>query len=101
MGGTEYGENLEELLPIIIDSRRLLRKLNAAETDEIANIPNVTNALVALSSSIKYKKDGNIVISSLNFPTNIYNWHLQQSHGRAHEVRLLKPNSNGIIPLED
>ena len=97
----EYGENWEEWLPIIIDSRRLFGKLIGAETDEIANIPNVTTALVALSSSIKYKKDGNIVISSLNFPTNIYNWHLQQSHGRAHEVRLLKPNSNGIIPLED
>ena len=40
----EYGENWEEWLPIIIDSRRLFGKLIGAETDEIANIPNVTTA---------------------------------------------------------
>lgn len=97
----EYGEDWEEWLPTIIDSRRLFGKLVGASTDNVANIPNVTTGLVALSSSVKYKRDGNIVVSSLNFPTNIYNWHLQKSHGRAAEVRLLKPNTNGVIPLDN
>src|SRR5207247_4821970 len=57
--------------------------------------------LTALASSMKYKPNGNIVISELNFPTNIYMWHLQKRHGRASEVRLLRKNSNGIIPLHD
>ncbi|HZD12888.1 MAG TPA: aminotransferase class V-fold PLP-dependent enzyme, partial [Candidatus Binatus sp.] len=85
----EHGENWEEWLPIVIDSRRLFGRLIGSSLDEVASVPNVTTALVALSSSVKYKPGGNIVISSLNFPTNIYNWHLQKSHGRAKEVRLL------------
>ncbi len=97
----EYGENWEEWLPIIVDSRRLFGKMVGATLDEVACVPNVTSALMALASSIKYKPNGNLVISDLNFPTNIYLWHLQKKQGRAGEVRLLHRNSDGIIPLEE
>ena len=96
----EYGENWEEWLPMIVDARRLFGKLIGAGLDEVACLPSVTSGLTALASSIKYKPDGNIVVSSLNFPTNIYIWHLQRKHGRAREVRLLRPNPDGVIPLE-
>src|SRR5437870_10609460 len=69
--------------------------------DEIASVPYVSSALTLLASSIKYKPNGNIVISELNFPTNIYLWHLQKKHGRANEVRLLRKDTNGVVPLDE
>jgi selenocysteine lyase/cysteine desulfurase len=96
----DYGENWDEWLPMIIDSRRLFGKMIGASVDEVASVPNVTSALIALASSIKYKPGGNIVISDLNFPTNIYIWHLQKTHGHAKEVRLLHRDNTGTIPLD-
>ena len=95
------GENWEEWLPEIIESRKLFSKLIRANLDEIASVPNVSSALMALASSINYKPSGNIVISDLNFPTNIYLWHLQRKHGRANEVRLLHRSENGVVPLQE
>jgi cysteine desulfurase / selenocysteine lyase len=96
----DYGENWEEWLPTIIDSRRLFAKMIGAGLEEVASVPNVSSALTSLASSIKYKPNGNIVISELNFPTNIYLWHLQKKHGRANEVRLLRKEADGIVPLD-
>src|SRR5437870_12194568 len=97
----EYGENWEEWLPLIIESRRQFGKMiGGVRLDEIASVPNVTSALIGLASSLNYKPEGNIVISELNFPTNIYLWHLQKKHGRAKDVRLLHRDQNGTIPLE-
>src|SRR5207247_5984281 len=88
-------------LPMIIESRRLFGKMIGAGLDEVASVPNVTSALTALASSMKYKPNGNIVISELNFPTNIYMWHMQKRHGREREDRLLRKHNNVIIPLHD
>ena len=97
----EYGENWEEWLPLIIESRRLFGKMiGGATLDEIGSVPNVSTALTALASSLHYKPGGNVVISELNFPTNIYLWHLQKKHGRAKDVRLLHRDQNGTIPLD-
>lgn len=97
----DYGENWEEWLPMIIESRRQFGKLIGATVDEIASLPNVTSALIALASSLTYKPGSNIVISALNFPTNIYLWHLQRKLGRVNEVRMLHPNRDGIVPLDE
>ena len=96
----DYGENWEEWLPAIIDSRRLFGKLIGANLDEIASLPNVSSALIALASSYKFKPDSNVVVSALNFPTNIYLWHLLRKQGHVKEVRLLRPNPSGIVPLD-
>ena len=97
----DYGENWEEWLPIIVESRRLFGKvIGGVSLDEVASVPNVTSALMALASSVKYKPGGNVVISELNFPTNIYLWHLQKKHGRAKDVRLLRRDENGTVPLD-
>jgi cysteine desulfurase / selenocysteine lyase len=97
----EYGENWEEWLPMIIESRRLFGKMVGASLEEIGCVPNVSTALASFATSVKYKPGGNIVVSDLNFPTNIYLWHLQKKHGKASEIRLLHRNSQGIIPLEE
>src|SRR5438445_10234547 len=67
--------------------------------DEVSSVPNVSSALTALATSVKYKPSGNIVISELNFPTNIYLWHLQKKRGRANDVRLLRKDQSGVVPL--
>src|SRR5437660_719118 len=41
----DYGENWEEWLPIIIESRRLFGKMIGAGLDEIARVPNGRSAL--------------------------------------------------------
>jgi len=97
----EYGENWEEWLPLIIESRRLFGKMVGGTVEEVGCVPNVTSGLAGIASSMKYKPGGNIVISDLNFPTNIYLWHLQKKHGKASEVRLLRRNSQGLVPIED
>jgi cysteine desulfurase / selenocysteine lyase len=97
----DYGENWEEWLPMIIDSRRLFGKMIGASVDQVASVPNVSSALMALASSITHKPNANIVISDLNFPTNIYLWHLQKKHGRVKDVRMLQHDQSGIVPLED
>src|SRR5438309_10078040 len=73
----DYGENWEEWLPIIIDSRRLLDRVIGVGLDEVASVTNVSSALTSLASSVKYKPSGNFVKSEMKFPTNIYIWHLQ------------------------
>src|SRR5438876_10153068 len=97
----DYGENWEEWLPIIIESRRLFGKMIGVSLEEVASVPNVSSALTALASSVRYKPNGNIVISELNFPTNIYLWHLQKKHGRTSEVRLLRKDQNGVVSLDE
>src|SRR5437763_16607158 len=48
----DYGENWEECLPMIADSRRLFGKMIGANMEEGASVPNVSSALSALASSI-------------------------------------------------
>lgn len=93
------GEMWDEVLMDIIESRKLFAKLIGATINEIAAIPNVTTGIVAVASSINYKDSCNIVVSSHNFPTNVYLWHLQQNYGNVKEVRMLR-QVNGVVPIE-
>src|SRR5207302_1712708 len=97
----DYGENWEEWLPIIIDSCRLFGWMIRLGLDEVASVTYVCSSLTALASSVKYKPRANIVISELYFPTNIYPWHLQKKRGRANDVRLLRKDQSGVVPLDE
>src|SRR5437867_9626116 len=57
----DYGENWEEWLPMIIESRRLFGKMIGAGLDEVDTVPNVTEALLALVTSAKQKANRNIL----------------------------------------
>src|SRR5262249_19269441 len=48
----EYGENWEEWLPLIVESRRLFAKMVGATVDEVGCVPNVSTALANLASSV-------------------------------------------------
>jgi selenocysteine lyase/cysteine desulfurase len=96
----DRGTYWEKWLPAIMESRKLFGKLIGAEAEQIACTANVTTALAAVATGMKYKPDGNIVITEMNFPTNIYMWHLRRRHGYAKEVRMLK-QTDGRVPLEE
>ena len=93
----DYGERWEEWLLDIVHSRELFAELVRAKKDEVACIPNVSSGLAAIATSIQFSGDQNVVVSELNFPTNIYLWHTLQERGFLKEVRILKA-VEGRIP---
>jgi cysteine desulfurase/selenocysteine lyase len=96
----DYGEKWEAWLLEIVKTRELFSRLVNASLDEVACIPNVSSGLGAIASALPLKKGLNVVVSELNFPTNVYLWHALKQKGLISEVRLLKAK-NGEVPLAD
>jgi len=96
----DNGEKWDEWLFEIVKARRSFAKLIGAELQEIACIPNVTSALAAIATAIKGPRQRNVILSELNFPTNVYMWHSMRRKGLISEVRVLKAKS-GYVPLSD
>jgi selenocysteine lyase/cysteine desulfurase len=94
----DHGERWDKWLLDIVRSRELFAKLIRAERHEVACIPNVSSGLGAVASSIKFERMQNVVVSELNFPTNIYLWHTLKERGLVKEVRVLHA-VDGRIPL--
>jgi selenocysteine lyase/cysteine desulfurase len=94
----DHGERWERWLPDIVQSRELFAKLIRAKTDQVACIPNVSSGLGAVAGSIQFGPGQNVIVSQLNFPTNVYLWHMLKERGLLKEVRVLKP-ADGKIPL--
>lgn len=94
----DHGERWERWLPDIVESRSLFAKLIHAKTEQVACIPNVSSGLGAIASSLQFEQRQNVVVSELNFPTNVYLWHTLKEKGPLEEVRLLKAQ-DGTIPL--
>jgi cysteine desulfurase/selenocysteine lyase len=78
----------------------LFAKLIGARTEEVACVPNVSSGLAAVASGLRMRPGQNVVVSELNFPTNVYIWHAMKQKGLVSEVRVLKAK-NGSIPLSD
>jgi selenocysteine lyase/cysteine desulfurase len=47
---------------------------------------------------MKFERGQNVVLSELNFPTNVYPWHTLKARGLLKEVNVLKAE-DGIVPL--
>jgi len=94
----DNGERWDQWLPDIVQSRKLFAKLIQAKEDNIACIPNVSSGLGAIASSMQLRKNQNVVVSELNFPTNVYLWHTLRQRNLLKQVKLLKP-VDGAIPL--
>ena len=97
---TNVGEKWDEWLLEIIRTRELFARLVGASLNEIACIPSVTYGLAAIAGALRLKPGQNVVVSELNFPTNVYIWHSMKQKGMLSEVRVLKAK-NGIVPLSD
>jgi selenocysteine lyase/cysteine desulfurase len=96
----DYGEKWDAWLLEIVKSRELFARLIGAGLDEVACVPSVSSGLGAIASALRLKPGQNIVVSELNFPTNVYIWHALKRRGLLSEVRVLRAK-NGQIPLSD
>jgi selenocysteine lyase/cysteine desulfurase len=96
----DYGEKWEAWLLEIVKARELFARLIGATVEEVACIPSVSSGLVAIANALPLQPDQNIVVSELNFPTNVYIWHALKRKGMPSEVRVLRAK-NGEIPLSD
>ena len=96
----DYGEKWESWLLDIVRSRELFAQLIGANLDEVACIPNVSSGLGAIASSLEFGSQKNVVVSELNFPTNVYVWHALKQKGLVDEVRVLK-EKEGIVQFDD
>jgi len=96
----DYGEKWEAWLLEIVKTREAFARLIGAHVDEVACVPNVTSAIAAVASALPIVPRGNVVVSELNFPTNVYIWHSMKQRGMISEVRVLKPK-DGQVPLTD
>lgn len=96
----DYGEKWEEWLPEIVNARKKFANLISANGDDVACIPNATSGLAAIATALPQKPGRNVVVSELNFPTNIFIWHSLKRKGWISEVRVLKANE-GQISISD
>jgi selenocysteine lyase/cysteine desulfurase len=94
----DNGERWERWLMDIFQSRALFAKLVRAKADQVACIPNVSSGLGAVAGAMQFGREQNVVVSELNFPTNVYLWHTLKERGLLKEVRVLKA-ADGKIPL--
>ena len=94
----DHGEKWDAWLLDIINARELFGRLIRVRTDEVACIPNVSSGLGAVASSLDLNREQNVVVSELNFPTNIYLWHTLKARGLLKEIRVLRA-VDGTVPL--
>jgi len=92
----DHGERWEIWLQDIVQARDLFAQLIHAQRDEVACIPNVSSGLGGIASSMQFGHESNVVVSELNFPTNIYLWHTLKARGLLDEVRVLKPQDGQV-----
>jgi selenocysteine lyase/cysteine desulfurase len=67
--------------------------------EEIAVVPSVSVGLSSLASSLKFVKRKKVVVSELNFPTNVVLWQRMKESNLIKEVILLR-QKEGITPIE-
>ena len=94
----DYGEKWEAWLLEVVRARKEFGRLIGARVDDVACVPNVTSGLAAIASALRLKPGQNVVVSELNFPTNVYMWHSLKEKGLISEVRVLK-SENGQVPI--
>lgn len=96
----DYGEKWDDWLLEIVKARELFARLIGATVEEVACVPNVTSGLAAIGSALRPSPGQNVVVSELNFPTNVYIWHALKQKGLLSEVRVLKAK-NGKVSISD
>ncbi len=92
------GEPWDDVLVKVYENRKLFAELIGAEAEEIAIVSNVSTGLAMIAASIPFK--GRVVVSPLNFPTDIYPWLTLRNKGLISEVVFVNP-VGGYVPLEE
>jgi cysteine desulfurase/selenocysteine lyase len=93
------GEKWEEWLLDVVQLRKEFARLVGGEKEEIAVVPSVSVGLSSLASSLKFVKRKKVVVSELNFPTNVVLWQRMRESKLVKEVVLLR-QKEGVTPIE-
>lgn len=92
------GEPWDDVLIQVYENRRLFARLIGADADEVAVVPNVSTGLAMVAASLPFK--GRVVVSPLNFPTDIYPWLTLRGRRLINDVVFVNPRG-GYVPLEE
>jgi len=93
------GEHWEEWLADILKLRERFAKLIGAGDNEVGVVPSASVGLVELASSLDLSRRKKVVVSDLNFPSNVLLWQRMREAGLLKKVVVLRGH-NGIVPLE-
>ena len=93
------GERFEEWLDDILKLRERFAELIGARDNEVGVVPSASIGLVELASSLDLSKRKKVVVSDLNFPSNVLLWLRMRESGLLKKVVVLR-GRNGIVPLD-
>lgn len=92
------GSNWEEAISKLEETRLKFAELIGAETDEVAVLCSVSDAISAIATSLSYQQKKNkVVFTDLDFPTVGHIWFAQEPF--KDNITVIR-SSNGEIPLE-
>jgi selenocysteine lyase/cysteine desulfurase len=95
LGGGVLAE--EDIFARVADVRRGAARLIGAGTDEIAFVKNTTHGVQIASGGIRWKKGDNVVMPSIEFPSNVYPWMGLWRMGV--ELRMVEPD-DGLVTVD-
>ena len=72
--------------PKLQECRELFARLIGADPDEVAIVPSVSAGLSSIASCLNFDARPKVVMSDMDFPTNLYVWRAQQQRGGKLEV---------------
>lgn len=94
---TKYGPNYAEYWEKVEEVRcQIAKKINASK-DEIFFIQNTSMGINFVANAIDFKAGDNVIITDLEFPSNVYPWFNLKKSGV--EVRIVK-NHNGVYSVD-
>ncbi len=93
------GERWEEWLEDTVELRRQFANLIGAGEKEVAVVPSASSGLAELASSLDFSRRKKVVVSDLNFPSNVLLWQRMRGAGILKEVEVLR-GRDGVVPLE-
>ena len=79
-------------------AREKISRLIGCHADEVAFTQNTSMGINLIAQGIPFQKGDNLIISDIEFPSNVYPWLNLESKGI--EVRFVK-SVNGTVPLAD
>ncbi|MBU8589236.1 aminotransferase class V-fold PLP-dependent enzyme [Priestia megaterium] len=92
------GTNWKQATLKLEATREKFAKLINAEPDEIAILTSVSDALLAVATSLPYHPSKNeIILTDMDFPTVGHVWYAQEKYGVT--VSLMR-SLDGVLPLE-
>jgi len=95
LGGGTLAE--EDIFARVADVRGAAARLIGAGADETAFVKNTTNGVLIAAGGIRWNKGDNVVMPSIEFPSNVYPW--MGLWRRGVELRLVEPD-DGLVTVD-